>query len=86
MPLWPFSLAQATQVSPWVVTLDALEAYACDAPPQQPAPLPYLRQARRVQWDLQLTAGIVAGGAGAGSSCAGARSEVTVTTTNLKHL
>lgn len=38
---------QATQLSPWVVTLDALEPFRCAAPAQEPGVLPYLREADR---------------------------------------
>ena len=44
-PLGPFlSKSFATSVSPWIVTLEALEPYRCPwtRPPQDPAPLSYL--------------------------------------------
>jgi fumarylacetoacetase len=45
-PLGPFlAKSFATTVSPWVVTMDALEPYRCAAfarAPDDPAPLPYL--------------------------------------------
>ena len=45
-PLGPFlSKSFATSISPWVVTLDALEPFRIPAlvrPPEDPAPLPYL--------------------------------------------
>ena len=48
-PLGPFlSKSFATTVSPWVVTLDALEPFragACTRPAGDPAPLPYLSDA-----------------------------------------
>ena len=34
---------QATSISPWVVTLDALEPFRCPAPLQNPPVLPYLQ-------------------------------------------
>lgn len=69
---------QATQVSPWVVTLDALEPYKCDAPSQDPEPLPYLVECQRSTWDVALSSCIApAGGAGG---------EVQVTGSNLKHM
>ena len=37
------SVLQATTISPWVVTLDALEPFRCPAPAQNPAVLPYLQ-------------------------------------------
>ena len=36
-------LEQATTISPWVVTLDALEPFRCPAPAQDPAVLSYLK-------------------------------------------
>jgi fumarylacetoacetase len=45
-PLGPFlSKNFATSISPWVVTMEALEPFRCPAPPRpagDPAPLPYL--------------------------------------------
>jgi len=43
-PLGPFlAKSPATSVSPWIVTLEALEPYRCAwrRPAQDPAPLPY---------------------------------------------
>lgn len=43
-PLGPFLAKNfATSISPWVVTLEALEPFRCPSPPQEPEPLPYLR-------------------------------------------
>ena len=43
-PLGPFlGKSFATTVSPWVVTLDALEPFRVEGPVQDPRPLPYLR-------------------------------------------
>ncbi|CEM33884.1 unnamed protein product [Vitrella brassicaformis CCMP3155] len=43
-PLGPFlGKSFATAISPWVVTLDALEPFRCTAPEQDPEPLPHLR-------------------------------------------
>ncbi len=43
-PLGPFLAKNfATTISPWVVTLDALEPFRCAGPPQEPAPLENLR-------------------------------------------
>ncbi len=42
-PLGPFLAKNfATSISPWVVTMDALEPFRVDAPKQEPAPLSYL--------------------------------------------
>jgi fumarylacetoacetase len=43
-PLGPFLAKNfATSISPWVVTLDALEPFRIAGPSQDPEPLPYLR-------------------------------------------
>jgi fumarylacetoacetase len=68
---------QATQVSPWIVTLDALEPFKCEAAPQDPPVLRYLQESSRHTWNVGLSASITPAGAGV---------ETTVTRTNLKHL
>ncbi|HZV77072.1 MAG TPA: fumarylacetoacetase [Candidatus Babeliales bacterium] len=43
-PLGPFlGKSFATTISPWIVTLDALEPFRVDGPQQDPQPLPYLQ-------------------------------------------
>lgn len=55
VPLGPFlSKSFATSVSPWVVTLDALEAFRCPGPQQEPKPLPYLRTTGDWAFDIHL--------------------------------
>jgi fumarylacetoacetase len=55
VPLGPFQAkAFATSISPWVVTREALEPFRIQGPAQDPAPLPYLQQARPNNYDLQL--------------------------------
>jgi fumarylacetoacetase len=54
-PLGPFlSKNLATSISPWVVTLDALEPFRCPGPEQDPEPLPYLRNAGNWAYDIHL--------------------------------
>ncbi len=54
-PLGPFSSKNwATSISPWVVTLEALEAFSCDARPQEPEPAKYLRLNDPRTFDIQL--------------------------------
>ncbi|MEC5407132.1 fumarylacetoacetase [Paraburkholderia sp. MPAMCS5] len=54
-PLGPFnSKGFATTISPWVVTMEALEPFRVDQPPQEPKPLSYLRGATRAGVDLHL--------------------------------
>ena len=46
-PLGPFqSKSFATSISPWIVTLDALEPLICTGPEQYPQPLPYLQRTK----------------------------------------
>ncbi len=53
-PLGPFLAKNfCTSLSPWVVTLEALEPFRRPAPPQDPVPLPYLRGAE--DWTLDIT-------------------------------
>jgi len=54
-PLGPFlGKSFATSISPWVVTLDALEPYRCGGPRQDPVPLAYLRQTEDLSYDIEL--------------------------------
>jgi fumarylacetoacetase len=54
-PLGPFLAKNfATSISPWVVTLDALEPFRVAGPEQNPRPLPYLSQTRPAAYDIQL--------------------------------
>ena len=54
-PLGPFlGKSFATSVSPWLVTLDALEPYRVAPPPQDPAPAAYLADGHRAAYDLHL--------------------------------
>ncbi|HVT10634.1 MAG TPA: fumarylacetoacetase [Fimbriimonadaceae bacterium] len=54
-PLGPF-LAKtfATSISPWIVTLDALEPFRIPGPAQDPEPLPHLKQTRPGHFDITL--------------------------------
>lgn len=54
-PLGPFLAKNwATSVSPWVVTLDALQPFRTQPPKQNPTPLPYLNTQSRSAYDIQL--------------------------------
>ena len=56
-PLGPFLAKNfCTSISPWVVTLEALEEFRKPLPPQDPAPLPYLRAADDFTYDIELEA------------------------------
>jgi fumarylacetoacetase len=55
VPLGPFLGKNfATSLSPWVVTLDALEPFRRPGPPQDPEPLPYLRTREPWAYDIHL--------------------------------
>ncbi len=55
VPLGPFlAKAFATSISPWIVTREALEPFRMQGPAQDPAPLPYLRQSRPNNYNLEL--------------------------------
>jgi fumarylacetoacetase len=56
-PLGPFLAKNfCTSISPWVVTLDALEPFRRALPPQDPAPLEYLIRPDDFTYDIQLEA------------------------------
>jgi fumarylacetoacetase len=56
-PLGPFLAKNfATSISPWVVTLDALEPFRCPGPAQDPPPLPYLQTSGNWAFDIHLEA------------------------------
>jgi len=57
VPLGPFNAKTfATSISPWIVTMDALEPFRTAQPEQSPEPLPYLRHAGEHAFDIQLEA------------------------------
>ncbi len=54
-PLGPFlGKSFATSISPWVVTLEALEPFRVPGPHQEPEPLPYLRRREHRAYDVHL--------------------------------
>jgi fumarylacetoacetase len=54
-PLGPFLAKNfATTISPWVVTLEALEAFRRPGPKQEPEPLPYLGSSGNWSYDITL--------------------------------
>jgi len=56
VPLGPFNGKNfATTVSPWIVTLEALEPFRCESPLQEPMPLDYLKDnTTRSSFDINL--------------------------------
>jgi len=78
VPLGPFLGKNfATSISPWIVTLDALEPFRCAGPDQDPAPLPYLTSSKPCAYDIALEVGI---------QTEGLASEDTVCRSNFKYL
>lgn len=54
-PLGPFTAKnQGTVISPWIVTLDALEPFRCPSEVQDPQPLDYLKDPKFGQYDIKL--------------------------------
>ncbi|MBC2840741.1 fumarylacetoacetase [Robiginitalea sp. SC105] len=63
VPLGPFLAKNfASSISPWIVTLDALEPFRTSSPPQQPEPLPYLRQSGKHSFDIALEVDLIPDG------------------------
>ncbi|OAB78549.1 fumarylacetoacetase [Cochleicola gelatinilyticus] len=59
VPLGPFlGKSFASTISPWIVTLDALESFRTEGPAQEPTPLPYLQQSKKNNFDIHLEAAI----------------------------
>lgn len=57
VPLGPFLGKNfASTISPWIVTLDALDAFKVEGPKQDPEPLPYLQQSGKKNYDIHLEA------------------------------
>ncbi len=76
VPLGPFnSKTFGTSISPWVVTLEALEPFRCTSPVQEPKPLPYLRENTANNYDIHLQVAIAADG-----------SETVISNTNFKYM
>jgi fumarylacetoacetase len=59
VPLGPFLGKNfATTISPWIVTMDALEPFRIAGPSQDPEPLPYLNGMPDAAYDIQLEVSI----------------------------
>ncbi|CAI9086899.1 OLC1v1020825C2 [Oldenlandia corymbosa var. corymbosa] len=78
VPLGPFlGKSFGTTISPWIVTLDALEPFSCEAPKQEPPSLPYLAEKTSRNYDINLEVSIRPAGQG---------DSHVVTKSNFKHL
>ncbi len=62
-PLGPFLAKNfATSISPWIVTLEALDPFRVAGPEQEPRPLPYLRTEQPCAYDVHLEASLQGNG------------------------
>ncbi|MBC8730592.1 fumarylacetoacetase [Paraburkholderia sp. UCT2] len=78
VPLGPFNAKTfATTISPWVVTLDALEPFRVAQPVQEPEPLAYLRHRGKHAFDIHLEVTLRA---------QPARQASTIARTNFKYM
>lgn len=78
VPLGPFlAKSFASSISPWIVTLDALEPFRVESPKQSPEPMPYLQQKGKHSFDINLEVAI---------SPEGASSHTTVSKSNFKYM
>lgn len=77
VPLGPFLAKNfASAMSPWIVTLDALEPFRTHGPKQDPLPLPYLQTKGKRSFDIHLEVDITPKGS----------EPLTVTKSNFKYL
>jgi fumarylacetoacetase len=61
-PLGPFLGKNfGSTISPWIVTLDALEPFRTEGAAQEPSPLPYLKQKGKKNFDINLEVELIAG-------------------------
>jgi len=69
VPLGPFnSKGFGTSISPWVVTMEALEPFRSENPTQSPEPLAYLQQPARNAYDIALEVALQPEGAAAATT------------------
>lgn len=78
VPLGPFnSKGFSTTISPWVVTMEALEPFRTAQPEQSPEPLDYLKQRGEHGFDIRLEAWL---------KPQGAAEATQISRTNFKHM
>ncbi len=77
VPLGPFLAKNfASSISPWIITLEALEPFRTNGPQQVPEVLPYLQYEGPKNYDIHLEVGITPNGG----------TENTVCHSNFKHM
>jgi fumarylacetoacetase len=70
VPLGPFLAKNfASHISPWIITLEALEPFAVSGPKQEPEVLPYLKYEGKKNFDIHLEVGITPEGSEEQSVC-----------------
>ncbi len=70
VPLGPFLGKNfGSSISPWIVTLDALEIFRSNSPEQSPQPLPYLQGKKDATFDINLQVDIEPQGCEATTVC-----------------
>ena len=78
VPLGPFNAKNfATTISPWIVTLEALEPFKVELPKQDPEPLKYLQDENLVSWDIPISVGL---------RTPHSTEDVVISTTNYKYM
>lgn len=76
VPLGPFnSKGFGTSISPWVVTMEALEPFRCASPKQDPEPLAYLQEKQDNNYDINLEVAFEVDGV-----------ETVISNTNFKYM
>ena len=77
IPLGPFnSKSFATSISPWIVTMEALEPFLVVGPAQDPPPMAYLETSGAQAYNVHLEA----------SLCSAGKQATTICRTNLRYL
>lgn len=76
VPLGPFNAKTfGTSISPWVVTMEALEPFRCKPTEQEPKPLSYLVESQNNNYDINLQVAFQVNG-----------QETVICDTNYKHM
>ncbi|KAH7623478.1 hypothetical protein Ndes2526B_g01915 [Nannochloris sp. 'desiccata'] len=92
VPLGPFTAKNwATSISPWVVTLEALEPFKTPAPPKDPPILPYLTPESssalsNCNFDIRLEASIAPNTTAASEVASATAAPSTITRSNMRTL
>lgn len=77
VPLGPFLAKNfASSISPWIVTMDALEPFRVEGPTQEPEVLPYLKYSGAKNFDISLEVSLMPDGG----------DENTICNTNFKYM